>query len=87
MTWLDTTIVVPPSASARKWLQNWTRSSGSTPTVGSSRNSTVGRWTSAQASDRRRRWPPESVPAIAFAAVRELDEVERVVDGGLRSAP
>ena len=39
MTWLDTTIVAPPSARARKWPQNWTRSSGSTPTVGSSRKS------------------------------------------------
>ena len=69
MTWLDTTIVVPASASARKWPQNWTRSSGSTPTVGSSRNSTAGWWISAHASDRRRRWPPDSVPGHGVLAV------------------
>ena len=60
MTWLETRIVEPAAASARKWLQNWTRRAGSIPTVGSSRNSTEGPWTSAQASDSRRRMPPDS---------------------------
>ena len=77
MTWLDTTIVVPASARARKWVQNWTRRSGSTPTVGSSRNRTGGRWMSAQASDRRRRWPPDRVPGDRVRPVAELDQVER----------
>ncbi len=81
MTWLDTTIVVPASASARKWVQNWTRRSGSTPTVGSSRNRTGGRWTRAQASDSRRRCPPDSVPAIASPRSAELDELEGGLDG------
>src|SRR6266850_8522764 len=31
ITWLDTRIVVPADASSRKWDQNSTRSTGSTP--------------------------------------------------------
>ena len=87
MTWLETTIVVPASASARKWVQNWTRRSGSTPTVGSSRNRTVGRWTSAQASERRRRWPPDERAGDGLRAVREVDERERLVDRRARVRP
>ncbi len=42
ITWLETRSVAPSAASRWKWSQNWTRSAGSTPTVGSSRKSTVG---------------------------------------------
>ena len=59
MTWLETTSVAPSAASRWKWFQNWTRTAGSTPTVGSSRKITAGWWASAQAIDRRRRIPPE----------------------------
>jgi len=55
ITWLETTIVAPPATSDRKCVQNWARRSGSTPTVGSSRNSNGGEWTSAQARESRRR--------------------------------
>src|SRR5712691_930015 len=58
MTWLETMIVVPLAAILRKSSQNWTRSWGSTPTVGSSSSSTFGLWTSAQASEHRWRMPP-----------------------------
>src|SRR6266480_6504023 len=61
ITWLETMSVVPAAAMRRKYSQNWTRSCGSMPTVGSSRRSSSGRCTSAHASEHRWRMPPLSV--------------------------
>src|SRR4029077_4390872 len=58
ITWLETMIVVPPSAIRRKSSQSSTRNCGSTPTVGSSSSSTLGLCTRAHASDSRCRMPP-----------------------------
>ncbi len=81
VTWLDARDRGARSASNQEVPQNW---SGSTPTVGSSRNSTGGRCTSAQASDSRRRrrtgvpatlrvlsghWPDE-MPSVTAASPR-----------------
>src|SRR5262249_47295318 len=43
ITWLDTTMVVPPPVISLNRSQSWARSCGSTPTVGSSSNSSSGR--------------------------------------------
>ena len=51
--------VVPSSLSRRTSSQSVMRLTGSSPVVGSSRNSTSGSWTSAIARSRRRRMPPE----------------------------
>src|SRR5207244_279008 len=42
ITWLETTIVIPSAAIAWKRSQSWTRSCGSTPTVGSSSSNRSG---------------------------------------------
>ncbi len=85
MTWLDTTIVAPASASARKWPQNWTRSSGSTPTVGSSRNSD-GRPVDEGAGERQA--PPlparERAPAMVFARSASSTSARASATGGAR---
>ena len=60
ITWLVTSSVAPSAARARKCRQNCTRSAGSIPTVGSSSTRIGGRCTSAQASESRRRIPPDS---------------------------
>ena len=59
MTWLETSSVAPPSASRWNVFQRSRRSTGSSPTVGSSRTSSSGEPSSAVASDTRARWPPE----------------------------
>ena len=46
------------------------------PAVGSSRKSSAGSWTSAQASSRRRCMPPDSRPARRLADVPQVDELE-----------
>ena len=62
ITWLETSNVAP--SSARRWnrVQRSRRSTGSSPTVGSSSTSRSGSPSSAAASDTRERWPPDSVP-------------------------
>lgn len=59
MTWLETRIVVPPSAMARKVRHSSSRVTGSRPTVGSSMTSSSGLATSAQAKFTRLASPPE----------------------------
>src|ERR1019366_175822 len=61
MTWLETMMVVPSPDIVVNRCHSSARSCGSTPTVGSSRSSRRGRWTSAQASETRWRIPPLSV--------------------------
>jgi len=61
MTWLETMMVVPSPDIVVNCRQSSARSCGSTPTVGSSRRSSRGRWTSAHASETRWRIPPLSV--------------------------
>ena len=62
ITWLDTSRVVPRRASSWNWSHRSTRSTGSSPTVGSSSTSNSGCVTSAQASETRVRCPPERLP-------------------------
>ena len=56
------------------------RDCGSRPVVGSSRNSRSGSPASAQASDSRCFWPPDSLPTQLVALALELDEREQLVD-------
>ena len=59
---------------------SWRRDCGSSPVVGSSRNSSSGSPTSAQATARRCRCPPEMLVArVAFLA--ERDQLQHRVDG------
>src|SRR3546814_3080168 len=53
MKWVVTITVTPLRARPLIWVQNSRRVMGSTPEVGSSRNSTGGRCITAQASARR----------------------------------
>ena len=72
-------------------LQNWTRSAGSTPDRRLVEEQDGGRWTSAQASDSRRRIPPDSSIRGAVPAIGEVDELERPAQApprrGRRTAP
>ena len=60
--------------------QTPSRAMGSRPTVGSSRISSDGRFTSACASSSRRTMPPEYVPARFVGDVEQLHRVQRLVD-------
>ena len=62
MTWLETRTVVPASASRWNIAQRSRRSTGSRPTVGSSRTSTSGWPSRATARLTRERWPPLRLP-------------------------
>ena len=57
--WVVRNTVVPPSLIRRTSSQIVSREAGSSPVVGSSRNSTSGEWTSALARSSRRFIPPE----------------------------
>ena len=59
ITWLDTSSVVPAVARAWNARQSSARSTGSSPTVGSSSTSSSGRPSSAVASETRERSPPD----------------------------
>ena len=58
IVWLETMMVVPDSAIRLNLSQKTARTSGSSPTVGSSRSSRAGRWTRAIARLTRYRMPP-----------------------------
>jgi len=62
MTCDETSSVRPSPARRRNVPHRSRRSTGSSPTVGSSSTSSSGRPSSAAASDTRDRWPPDSVP-------------------------
>ena len=73
--------MVPPSARKRSSTsQSWRRDCGSSPVVGSSRNSRSGLPASAHASDSRCFWPPESLPTRLAALALELDDLQQLVD-------
>src|SRR3989304_30808 len=59
------TTVFPRPVSSRKKVQNAARSSGSTPTVGSSSRRRSGSWSRAAAREGRRRIPPDRVEAMS----------------------
>ena len=59
---------------------SWRRACGSRPVVGSSRKSSSGPPTSAQASASRCFCPPESVPTRARALLAELHQRDHLVD-------
>ena len=59
--WVVSTIVVPSRARSRSMSQSSLRLRGSSPVVGSSRNSTSGAATRLAARSSRRRMPPENV--------------------------
>jgi RNA polymerase sigma-70 factor, ECF subfamily len=61
ITWLETSSVAPASASVWQVFQRSRRSTGSSPTVGSSSTSSSGSLSSAVASDARECSPPDSV--------------------------
>jgi hypothetical protein len=67
MKWVETSSVVPASASENSTSQNSRRLRGSTEAVGSSRNSSSGSCRVAAASASRCFWPPDSVPARCAA--------------------
>ena len=78
MTWLEMRNVTGSSPPASRWnnSHNSARSTGSSPTVGSSSTSTFGVPSNAAASDTRARCPPESrstrapsLPANPTAAI------------------
>jgi len=57
--WVVSSTVVPSATRPRTTSHRSLRLCGSSPVVGSSRNRTGGRWTSAAARSSRRRMPPE----------------------------
>ena len=57
--WVVSRTVVPSATSSSMTCHRSDRLAGSRPVVGSSRNSTGGRWTRAAARSSRRRMPPE----------------------------
>ena len=67
MTWLETSSVVPSSASRWNSAHRSRRSTGSRPTVGSSSTSSSGSPSRATASEARERWPPDSRPTSESA--------------------
>ena len=86
MTWLETSTVVPAAASRGTGAHSSSRSTGSCPTVGSSSTSTSGLPTSAQASEARLRWPPDSVATSWSAASARPTSPQRLVGVGLAAA-
>ena len=87
MTWLETTMRRGVRRERPEVLPELHRSGGSTPTVGSSRKSTAGLWTSAQASERRRRWPPERSMAVACGPVGQLHVASASMTAPLSRTP
>ena len=77
---------MPSSASPWKVRQRSRRSTGSRPTVGSSRTSTSGAPSSAVASETRERSPPESVWTTWPACAAEGDGLDRLLDRRRRRA-
>ena len=73
ITWLETSRLVPPSASSRNIAHRSRRRTGSRPTVGSSSTSSCGSFRSAVASETRARWPPESRSTTRSANSRQPD--------------
>jgi hypothetical protein len=77
MKWVDTKMVTPSlrdrSTSRR---QKWSRATGSTPEVGSSRMSISGLWITATASDRRWRMPSGSAPGCRVEIVRQPEAID-----------
>src|ERR1700722_979036 len=57
--WVVSSTVAPPATTPRMVSHTWLRARGSSPVVGSSRNSTWGSPTRLAARSRRRRMPPE----------------------------
>ena len=86
ITWLEISSVVPLAARSWKSCQRSRRSSGSSPTVGSSSTSSSGSPSRAQASETRARWPPESRPTMSPRAVLQRDRSECLVAAGCRDA-
>ena len=68
--------VTPRSRRSRTRSHVVARACGSMPAVGSSRNTTRGRPTSAHASERRCAWPPDSRRTGVSHGVAQPDEVE-----------
>lgn len=66
MMCVDTMRVTPSLLRSWKYFQSSHLNCGSTPTVGSSKKSSFGRWTSTQAMEARFRMPPEMVLTVLF---------------------
>ena len=66
--WVVSSTVVPSATTRRTASQTSARPRGSSPVVGSSRNSTAGRVMRAAAMSSRRRMPPEYVDTLRSAA-------------------
>ena len=81
ITWLETSSVVPRVGERRGTARHRSRrSTGSSPTVGSSSTSSSGSPSRAAASDTRARWPPESRPTTTSRVAAEADLVEHPVE-------
>ena len=82
MTWLETNSVVPAAARAWKRAHRSWRSTGSSPTVGSSRTSSSGAASSAQARETRPAARPTACPTCLGRAVGQPDVGQRAVGVG-----
>ena len=67
MAWVVSTTVTPLARRSRTRSQTNSRAAGSSPVVGSSRNSTSGACISALATMTRWAWPPENMSGLSSA--------------------
>ena len=80
-SWVTYTKVIPTSAWMRlSSIWSWRRSLRSRAPSGSSRSSTLGRFTSARASATRCCWPPDSWFGLRLLVAGQVDELERLAD-------
>ena len=83
MTWLDTSTAAPASAIRWNSSHRSRRSTGSSPTVGSSSTSRSGLPSSATARLTRLRWPPESrATTWSRWLARSTDPIASSTDAG-----
>ena len=86
ITWLETSSVVPPSASSWKKSQRSRRSTGSRPTVGSSSTSTLGLVEERRCERDARPLPAREPPDEVGGHVGEADTLDHLVDAHERRA-
>ena len=77
--------VTPRSRSSRSRSHTNRRAAGSSPVVGSSRNSTSGSCISARAIITRWACPPENMSGLTFAALEQPELLEQLVGARARA--
>ena len=85
--WVVSTTVVPPAVSSSTTSHSAARAVGSSPVVGSSRNSTDGEPTRLAARSIRRREPPDSSPTRRLGEVVEAEPVDQLAGPAAGAAP